>query len=264
MPEDRLQQGRLARAVGADDADRALLETCDQRSQPLRMFTPGRYPATHVLSSFDDDVVAVTATTLRGPQRRSWRCPFWSESRVLVASSSASASDFDLLAELGVLRHSSITGMRPVTAPRSVILVARRGRRRPPRGSSMTSLRIALGDDLRPSAMTTTQSAMWRTMCMSCSTNSTVIPRPLSIAWMWSSRRLREGRVDTGHRLVEHHQGRVAHQSAGHLEELASARPRGDAAKSFSLRASSLKRCEQLLAPCRSISWSLLAATGTA
>ena len=38
----------------------------------------------------------------------------------------------------------------------------------------------------RPSAMTTTQSAMWRTMCMSCSTNSTVMPRSLR-SRMWSS-----------------------------------------------------------------------------
>ena len=37
-----------------------------------------------------------------------------------------------------------------------------------------------------PSAITTTQSAMWRTMCMSCSTNSTVMPSALRFL-MWSS-----------------------------------------------------------------------------
>ena len=34
--------------------------------------------------------------------------------------------------------------------------------------------------------MTTTQSAMWRTMCMSCSTKSTVMPSALS-PLTWSS-----------------------------------------------------------------------------
>ena len=37
-----------------------------------------------------------------------------------------------------------------------------------------------------PSAITTTQSEMWRTTCMSCSTNSTVIPSSRS-DWMWPS-----------------------------------------------------------------------------
>ena len=39
---------------------------------------------------------------------------------------------------------------------------------------------------MRPSAITTTQSAMWRTMCMSCSTNSTVMPSSFR-SRMWSS-----------------------------------------------------------------------------
>ncbi|GEM_PF-5455951 len=39
---------------------------------------------------------------------------------------------------------------------------------------------------IRPSAMTTTQSEMCRTMCMSCSTKSTVVPSSRS-AWMCPS-----------------------------------------------------------------------------
>ena len=39
---------------------------------------------------------------------------------------------------------------------------------------------------IRPSAITTTQSEMWRTMCMSCSTNSTVMPSSRRL-WMWPS-----------------------------------------------------------------------------
>jgi hypothetical protein len=38
--EQRLEQGRLAGAVRADDADQLALAQC--RSQPLRMLTPGR------------------------------------------------------------------------------------------------------------------------------------------------------------------------------------------------------------------------------
>src|SRR6476661_7549444 len=38
----------------------------------------------------------------------------------------------------------------------------------------------------RPSAMTATQSEMWRTTCMSCSTNSTVMPSSRRL-WMWPS-----------------------------------------------------------------------------
>ncbi len=39
---------------------------------------------------------------------------------------------------------------------------------------------------IRPSAMTMTQSAMCRTMCMSCSTKRTVMPSALRLM-MWSS-----------------------------------------------------------------------------
>jgi hypothetical protein len=58
--------------------------------------------------------------------------------------------------------------------------------------------------------------------------------------------RLRQRRVDAGHRLVEHDQLRLAHEGAGHLEQLALTTG-SDAAKSSAL-ASSLNLLEQAMA----------------
>ena len=96
-----------------------------------------------------------------------------------------------------------------------------------------------------PSAITTTQSEMSRTMSMSCSTNSTVMPssrRRLDVA----EQRLRERRVHAGHRLVEHDQLRVGHQRPGHLEQLALAAGQR-CRRSRRASASSLNRAEQLV-----------------
>src|SRR5690606_11847214 len=117
--EDRLQQRRLARAVGADDADQLALAGDEVRA--VEDVHAGQVAGVHV-GELDDHLAVVRGgggsgvrgiRAVLGHERSSW------DSAAASSSASANSSIFSRSWAASAASASSTTVSRPVTTPRS-------------------------------------------------------------------------------------------------------------------------------------------------
>ena len=216
--EHRLEQRRLAGTVGADDADH--LAGVGHEAAPVE--------DVHARQVAGDDVGRLDD---RPAGRSRSRSCLLSPPRAAASSASTSAG--------APGRPRPPAGRRRRGRCRG----GPRGRRRSPPGPTS---RVSAGPSatIRPSAITTTQSEMWRTTCMSCSTKSTVMPSSRRL-WMWpSSDWVRAGftpAIGSSSMIIVGSR----HQGPRHLEQLAL--PAREAAGVVVLLLQQLEAVQQLL-----------------